>query len=161
VAERSLSERADGAERSLSERADGAERSLSERTDGAEAATPGRRAVEGYFAAINSDRYSDLAAFFAPDVEIHTVGAAPVVGRTAALVHFPRLLSAYAEHRDTVTRWIEADDAIVCEIHFIGRLREGRPIVFDALDVFDVRDGHITKVTTWYDTRSLARQIRS
>ena len=58
------------------------------------------------------------------------------------------------------TRWIEADGAIVCEIRFTGRLHTGRPIAFDALDVFDLRDGRITKVATWYDTRALARQIR-
>lgn len=119
-----------------------------------------RWAVDGYFAAINSDRFADLAAVFAPDVEIHTVGAARVVGRDAALAHFPELLSAYVEHDDAVIRWIEAEDAIVCEIRFTGRLRDGRLIVFDALDVFDLRDGLITKVATWYDTRGLVRQLR-
>jgi ketosteroid isomerase-like protein len=133
------------------------ERSSSERTNDAE---PGRQAVEGYFAAINSDRFADLAAVFAPDVEIHTVGAAPVVGREAALAHFPAVLSGYAEHHDAVTRWIEAENAVVCEIRFTGRRRDGGPIVFDALDVFDVRDGLITNVATWYDTRGLVRQLR-
>ncbi|GAA0935511.1 nuclear transport factor 2 family protein [Pseudonocardia zijingensis] len=126
----------------------------------ATALTAGRQAVEGYFAAINSDRFAALGAVFAPDVEIHTVGAEPVVGRAAALAHLPRVLAAYSAHDDAVTRWIEGDEAIVCEIRFTGRLRTGRPIVFDALDVFDLRDGRITKVATWYDTRALARQIR-
>jgi len=129
-------------------------------TESATAVTAGRRAVEGYFAAINSDRFAALGSVFAPDVEIHTVGAAPVVGREAAMAHFPRVLSAYSTHDDAVTRWIEADGAIVCEIRFTGRLHTGRPISFDALDVFDLRDGRITKVATWYDTRALARQIR-
>ena len=79
--------------------------------------------VEAYFAAINSDRFADLAAVFAPSVEIHTVGAAPVVGREVALAHFPALLAGYAEHRDEVTRWIVAPDAVVCEIAFTGRLQ--------------------------------------
>jgi ketosteroid isomerase-like protein len=119
-----------------------------------------RELVEGYFAALNADRFADLAAVFAPDVEIHTVGAPPVLGREAALAHFPALLAGYAEHRDEVTRWIVAADAIVCEIAFTGRLRDGRPVEFDALDVFDGSAAGLTRIVTWYDTRAVARQVR-
>jgi ketosteroid isomerase-like protein len=118
-----------------------------------------RAAVEGYFAAINSDAFDDLAAVLAPNVEICTVGSEPVVGRDAALAHFPKVLAGYAEHDDQVTRWIEAADAIVCEIHFEGELADGRAVVFEALDVFDLADGQITKVTTWYDTRLVRKQV--
>lgn len=124
-----------------------------------------RAAVEGYFAALNSDSFADLEAVFAPEVEIHTVGAEPVIGRAAALAHFPAVLSGYASHDDRVRRWLSGVDdtgsaAIVCEIAFSGTLTDGRAIRFDALDVFDVRDGLITRVTTWYDTRLVARQVR-
>jgi hypothetical protein len=120
-----------------------------------------RSTVESYFAAINADRFGDLAAVFAPQVEIHTVGAAVVAGRDAAIAHFPAVLAGYATHDDEVTRWIEAPDAIVCEIRFVGSLRDGRPVTFDALDVFDLYEDAITKITTWYDTRAVARQVRS
>lgn len=125
-----------------------------------------RTAVEGYFTAMNSNSFADLKTVFAPDVEIHTVGAEPVVGRDAALAHFPRVLAGYSVHDDRVTRWIEgvdddSEDAIVCDIAFTGRLTDGREVRFDALDVFDVRDGLITRVTTWYDTRLVARQVRA
>lgn len=119
-----------------------------------------RDAVEGYFAAINSDRFAELAAVLAPDVEIVTTGAPPVVGREAALAHFPAVLAGYATHDDAVTRWIEAGDTIVCEIAFTGTFSDGRPVAFDALDVFDTVDGWITRVGTWFDTRSVARQIK-
>lgn len=119
-----------------------------------------RDAVERYFAAINADRFADLADVFAADVEIHTVGSPPVVGRDAALAHFPALLANYAEHDDRVTRRLEASAAIVCEIAFRGRLVDGRPIVFDALDVFDLTDGRIVRVATWFDTHDLRRQVR-
>ena len=120
-----------------------------------------RGAVERYFAAINAEDWAALADVFTPDVEISTVGAAPVRGRDAALAYFPRLLAGYTEHTDTVTRWIEAPDAIVTEIGFDGRLADGRPVVFDALDVFDLRDGRIARVRTWFDTRDVRRQVRS
>jgi ketosteroid isomerase-like protein len=116
--------------------------------------------VEAYFAAINADRFAELAAVFAPAVQIHTVGAPPVVGRAAALAHFPALLAGYSTHHDEVTRWIVAPDAVVCEIAFTGRLRDGRPVAFDAVDVFDASDAGITRIGTWYDTRSVARQVR-
>jgi len=118
-----------------------------------------RAVVEAYFAAINTDAFADLAEVFAEDVEIHTVGAEPVVGREAALAHFPAVLANYAEHTDRVTRWIETPGAIVTEIDFEGKLADGRPVVFPALDVFDLRDGRIVKVTTWYDTRDVRRQV--
>lgn len=124
-----------------------------------------RAAVEGYFAAMNSNSFADLEKVFAPEVEIHTVGTEPVVGRDAAVAHFPNVLAGYAAHEDEVTRWIAGTDdggadAIVCDIAFVGRLADGREVRFDALDVFDVRDGLITRVTTWYDTRLVARQVR-
>jgi len=123
-----------------------------------------RAVVEGYFAAINADRFTELADVLAPGVEIHTVGSAPVVGRDAALAHFPALLANYAEHDDRVTRWIEAPRsdtaAIVCEIAFRGRLNDGRPVAFDALDVFDLAGDRIVRVATWFDTYDLRRQLR-
>jgi ketosteroid isomerase-like protein len=118
-----------------------------------------RAAVEAYFAAINADAFADLEAVFTGDVEIHTVGAPPVVGRAAALAHFPAILDKFTEHDDTVTRWIETPDAIVTDIAFSGRLADGRPVAFAALDVFDLSDGRISRVTTWYDTRDLRRQV--
>jgi ketosteroid isomerase-like protein len=118
-----------------------------------------RSVVEGYFAAINSDSFADLEQVFAEEVEIHTVGAKPVVGRAAAMAHFPKVLATYSEHDDQVTRWIEAGDAVVTEIHFEGKLADGRPITFEALDVFDLVDGRIVKVVTWYDTRDVRRQV--
>ena len=73
-----------------------------------------RAAVEGYFAAINSDSFADLAEVFAPEVEIHTVGAEPVVGREAALAHFPVVLSGYATHVDHVTRSLGSSAQASC-----------------------------------------------
>lgn len=119
-----------------------------------------RTYVESYFAAINTEDFDGLAGVFAPDVEIHTTGADPVRGRDAALAHFRSVLANYPEHHDAVTRWIEATDAVVCEIAFTGRLADGREVRFDALDVFDGDERGLTRVSTWYDTRSVARQVR-
>lgn len=119
-----------------------------------------RACVQAYFAAINADRFGDLAEVFTADVEIVTAGSEPVRGRDAALAHFPRVLAGYTEHTDTVTRWIEAGETVVCEIAFTGTLGDGRPVAFDAVDVFDLRDGRIARIGTWFDTRAVARQVR-
>jgi ketosteroid isomerase-like protein len=118
-----------------------------------------RAAVEAYFAAINADSFADLADVFTPDVEIHTIGAKPIAGCSAALAHFPAILAKFTEHDDTVTRWIEAPEAIVTDIAFTGRLAGGQPVAFPALDIFDLAGGRIRRVTTWYDTRDLRRQL--
>lgn len=119
-----------------------------------------RKLVEGYFAAVDAEDWDGLAAVLAPDVEIRPPGMRPALGRDAALEHFRTVLYPFAEHTDRVTRWIEAPDAVVCEIAFTGRTGDGRTVEFAALDVFDGTDHGITRVSTWYDTRSVARQIR-
>ena len=57
-------------------------------------------------------------------------------------------------------RWIEAGDTIVTEIHFEGALTDGRPVEFDALDVFDLAEGRIRRIATWFDTRDVRRQVK-
>ena len=63
-----------------------------------------RTLVERYFEAINGEDWDGLAAVLAPDVEIHTTGAPPALGRDAALAHFRTVLAGYPEHLDAVTR---------------------------------------------------------
>lgn len=116
--------------------------------------------VERYFAAVNDEDWDSLAAVFDSEVEIHTTGARPAIGREAAVAHLRAVLEPFAEHRDVVVRWIDARATIVCEIAFDGRLRDGRAVEFEALDVFDGDDRAITRIGTWYDTRAVVRQIR-
>lgn len=120
-----------------------------------------RAVVEAYFAAINSDRFADLEPLWSPDGQLHAVGAPPRIGRAAVLAHFPAVLSGYATHHDAVTRWIDAGDTLVTEIVFAGELADGRPVRFDAVDVFDLAGGLIVRLSSWYDTRAVARQVRS
>jgi ketosteroid isomerase-like protein len=119
-----------------------------------------RSVVEAYFAAINADRFADLAPLWHADGELHAVGAPARIGRHAVLGHFPAVLAGYTRHHDLVTRWIEAGDTLVTEIRFSGELADGRPVDFDAVDVFDLADGLITRLSSWYDTRAVARMVR-
>ena len=48
------------------------------------------------------------------------------------------------------------------EIHFTGRLENGAPIEFDAIDVFDLDDdGRIVKLTSWYDSHAVRKTLRA
>ena len=48
------------------------------------------------------------------------------------------------------------------EIHFTGRLENGAPIEFDAVDVFDLDDeGRIVKLTSWYDSHAVRKTLRA
>ncbi len=39
-----------------------------------------------------------------------------------------------------------------------GELADGRPIEFDAVDVFDMRDGKLWKMSSWFDIDHIRRQ---
>ena len=122
--------------------------------------TTNRAVLEAYFAAINADRFADLVPLWHPDGELRAVGVPPRIGRTAVLAHFPAVLAGYPEHHDEATRWIEAGDTVVVEIAFTGVTCTGRSVRFDAVDVFDLRDTRILRLSSWYDTRAVARMVR-
>ncbi|HEY1966498.1 MAG TPA: nuclear transport factor 2 family protein [Pseudonocardia sp.] len=119
-----------------------------------------RALLRRYFEAINSDDFDALAPLWHPAGELRAVGAPPRIGRAEVLAHFPAVLAGYARHHDEVTRWIEAGDTVVTEIRFVGTLRDGRPVRFDAVDVFDLVDGVIGRLSSWYDSLAVARLVR-
>ena len=68
--------------------------------------------------------------------------------------------STLAHGTDTPTRVSVAGDVVTVEIHFVGRTVQGVDVEFDAVDVFDVDpQGRITRLSLWYDTRDVARQV--
>ena len=40
----------------------------------------------------------------------------------------------------------------VVEVSFTGRTTDGRPVAFDAIDVFDLAGPRIRRLSTWYET---------
>ena len=112
-----------------------------------------------YFEAVNTENWSLMGDLWTPDGELVAVGVKPRLGRDKILDYFPRLLAGYSEHVDTPTRIVRAGDTVLVEIDFVGRLRTGQPIVFDAVDVFDLADGRIRRLSTWYDSHSVFQQV--
>jgi ketosteroid isomerase-like protein len=119
-----------------------------------------REAIAEYFASINEERWDDLAALFHDDAELCAPGTPPRRGGRAVAGYYDAALRPYPVHRDDPTREIYAGDTVVVEIRFEGTLANGRPMSFDAVDVFDFRDGRIARLTSWYDSHRVIRALR-
>jgi uncharacterized protein (TIGR02246 family) len=119
-----------------------------------------RDVIDVYFAAVNAEDWDALAELWEPDAELYATGARPRHGREAILAYFPRLLAGWAEHTDRPGRRITEADTVVVEISFTGTTSQGRPVAFDAVDVFDLAGPRIRRLSTWYDTAAVLRQVQ-
>jgi ketosteroid isomerase-like protein len=116
-------------------------------------------AVQRYFECINGEDWDGLRAVFADDVELRPVGVPPRHGVEAAVDYYATLLVGFPEHDDQPQRFLVSGDSVTVEIHYVGRTAAGAEVVFDAVDVFDVEDGRIKRVSIWYDTHGVRRQV--
>jgi|1186.fasta_scaffold126441_1 uncharacterized protein (TIGR02246 family) len=121
-----------------------------------------RAVLVAYFDGINSERYDDVAALFAEDGVLIAPGIRPRRGREEIAAYFPKVLARYPEHFDDATRILVDGRAAAVEIDFTGKLDTGEPIRFQAIDIFDLdAQGRIARLSTWYDSHSLRRQLGS
>lgn len=116
---------------------------------------PVPEAITTYFRAINAEDWDLLATVWRDDAELIAVGARPRKGRDAIVAFYPKTLAPWKEHLDEPTRFIVAGDTVTAEIHFTGRSADGQEVEFDAVDVFDLVDGRIQRVTNWYDVAAV------
>ena len=116
--------------------------------------------VSAYFAAVNAEDWAALAGLWEPDAELVATGARPRRGREAIVAYYPEVLAGYAEHEDRPVRLIKDGSTIVVEVAFTGRTTAGRPVAFDAIDVFDLAGERIRRLSTWYDTAAVRRQVQ-
>lgn len=119
-----------------------------------------RGALKRYFASINDEDWDGLAALFHPEAQLRAPGIGAVGGGEGVAGYYQAALAPYPEHRDEPTRILLCDSTATVEIHFDGRLANGRPLSFDAVDVFDFRDGLIHRLSSWYDSHQVRRDLR-
>lgn len=118
--------------------------------------------IAAYFTSVNTRDLDALGALFADDVELRPIGFAPLRGRDAVIGYYPRILAPFDAHHDEPQRIHVAGDVVTVEIGFTGRTRAGAEVAFDAVDIFDLdADGRIARLSMWYDTRDVARQVRA
>jgi ketosteroid isomerase-like protein len=115
--------------------------------------------VLAYFDAINHENLDRLGELWAEHSELRAVGIRARHGREQVMNYFSGLFEPWRAHADTPTRFIVASDTIVTEITFTGTTQAGKSLTFDALDVFDLMDGRISRLTTWYDLAWVRKQL--
>ena len=117
--------------------------------------------VRRYFAAVDAEDFDTLRQVLHPDVALTACGSRSRRGSEAALDLFAKIFERFPVHSDRPSRLICDGDTVVAEIHFEGRSATGVDVTFEAVDVFDIVDGRIVRLTQWLDSAHLERQLRS
>ncbi len=114
--------------------------------------------LDAYFDGLNTEDWQGLEGLMCDDAELWAPGA-DRHGAAAVAAYFRDALAPYPDHRDEPgRRFIDGSTAVV-EIRFIGRMATGAPMEFDAVDVFDLRNGRIARLTSWYDSHEVRRAL--
>ena len=113
-----------------------------------------------YFASVNQTRLDDLALVFAEDALLTFPALEPIRGRQNIRNFYAGVLDFYPQRHDGVTRWFVCENGdIAAGIHFEGKTLTGREVIFDAVDVFTIRDGMIQDLHIYYDSIKVARMV--
>jgi len=115
--------------------------------------------VKTYFRCVDSEDLETLNSLFATDAVLLAAGAGE--RRDERIMSFYRnVFKKFPEHKDIPTRFLEVNDSIVVEIRFNGRSATGVSVEFPAVDVFDLRNGKIIRLSQWVDTAALERKLQ-
>ena len=113
-----------------------------------------------YFSAVKETRQDDLAAVFAPDGVLHFPVLEPLRGRQAIRNFYAGVLDFYPKRYDDVTEWFTSDQGnVAAYIHFEGQTATGNDVIFDAVDVFTIRDGMIQQLQIFYDSIKVQQMV--
>jgi ketosteroid isomerase-like protein len=116
--------------------------------------------ARAYFTAINETRLDDLAAVFAEKARLSFPMLDPIEGRGAIRDFYQGVLEFYPERRDEVTRYFVSEGGdVAAEIHFEGKTANGRPVIFDAVDLFTVAHGLIQELKIFYDSAKVMQMV--
>lgn len=115
--------------------------------------------VTGYFDALNREDWALMSSLWDEHAELRAVGARPRTGRDDVMSYLQPLFGPWARHLDQPTRFIVAPSTVVVEVRFTGVTHAGRELSFDAVDVFDVDEQAIVRLSTWYDLAWLRKQL--
>jgi ketosteroid isomerase-like protein len=119
-----------------------------------------RGAVLEYFRAANAKEWEALSEVFAADPELTGISGEPRHGRDNVVGAYARFLSPWVVHHDEVTRLVVAGRSAAVEVHFTGTTRNGSRLELDVLDLVDVDDGRIERLSFWIDLARLRRFLR-
>lgn len=109
------------------------------------------RVVKRYFRYLNSDDWQGLGTIWHKDAELCAVGARRRTGVDEIVTYYQKIFSLWNTHVDRPTRFLVSGNAVTVEVAFTGTTPSGRCVEFDAVDVIDIIDGRISKLSSWYD----------
>ncbi len=123
-------------------------------------ATDAIEIAKRYFSAVNETRLDDLAAVFAPAGVLHFPALEPLRGREAIRNFYAGVLEYYPERYDDVTQWFTSEKGnVAAYIHFEGKTATGNAVIFDAVDVFTIKDGQIEQLQIFYDSIKVQQMV--
>lgn len=117
--------------------------------------------VKDYFVALNTEDWELMASVLHPKLDLIPSGSRPRVGSDKAIAMFQKIFERFPVHQDNPTRFLEAENTVVVEISFAGATQDGQEVAFDAVDIFDVADGRIVRLSQWFDTAALAAALHT
>ena len=115
--------------------------------------------IDRYFTCINNEDWVGFAELWESDAEVRAVGTRPRRGISEIEGFYRGLFSPWLRHRDTPTRVLPSGDAVTVEVRFDGETHDGQSLDFEAVDVFDLGDGRIRRLSTWYDLVLVRRRL--
>ena len=115
--------------------------------------------VRAYFVALNDENWDLMASVLHPELALIPSGSRPRIGADKAIAMFQKIFQRFPVHQDNPTRFICDDNTVVVEITFNGATQDGQEVSFDAVDIFDVENGRITRLSQWFDTAALAAKM--
>ena len=115
--------------------------------------------VKDYFVALNDEDWDLMASVLHPEHDLIPSGSRPRIGSDKAIAMFQKIFERFPVHQDNPTRFLEAGNTVVVEITFNGATQDGQKVAFDAVDIFDVEDGSICRLSQWFDTAALAAML--
>ena len=116
--------------------------------------------VKDYFTALNDEDWELMASVLHPELDLIPSGSRPRIGADKAIAMFQKIFERFPVHQDNPTRFLEAGNTVVVEITFNGATQDGQEVAFDAVDIFDVEDGRIFRLSQWFDTAALAAALQ-
>jgi ketosteroid isomerase-like protein len=116
-------------------------------------------AARAYFDAIHAGDVDRLADVFSEDAVLRFPTLDQIAGREAIRGFYSNVFTFYTRRDDSVTRWFHGEDSVAAEIHFEGHTNTGKDVVFDAVDVFTVSGGKITRLEIFYDSARVLQML--
>ena len=115
--------------------------------------------VKNYFVALNDEDWDLMASVLHPELDLIPSGSRPRIGADKTIAMFQKIFERFPAHQDNPTRFICDDSTVVVEITFNGATQDGQEVSFDAVDIFDVDNGRICRLSQWFDTAALAGML--